>query len=149
MAIRRHSKDSKCVADSLRTSAWAALEAERYSEAPEQLREAVGKAQGVDDSRGVSEALDLFALICARRRISATVVELAAAAENIRGSYGYAIPPPLKAETANLLVSAKEQLGELEYSRAWDRGSILSQADAIDAALDSATPGAAATKKVG
>jgi predicted ATPase len=149
LAIRRHSKDSKCVADSLRTSAWAALEAERYPEALEQLQEAVGKAQGVDDLRGISEALDLFALMGARRGISPTVVELAAAAENIRGSYGYAIPPVLKAERANALVKAKEHLGELEYSRAWDRGSMLSQADAIDAALESATPSAAASKNVG
>ena len=90
LAILSKSKDSKCVADSLRTSAWAALEADRYPEALGQLQEAMAKARGVDDSRGVSESLDLFALVAEKRDASANVVELAAAAEHIRGSYGYA-----------------------------------------------------------
>jgi predicted ATPase len=149
LAIRRNANDSKCVADSLRTAAWVSLEAKRYPEALEQLQEAIGKAQGVDDSRGVSEALDLYALVSARRGTSVTAVELAAAAEQIRGSYGYAIPPALIEERKSALVKAKEDLGELEYSRAWDRGSMLSLADAVKAALEFATASATAAKNVG
>ena len=138
MDIRRKLVDSKCVADSLRTSAWASLEAGRHQDALDQLKEAIGLARGVDDSRGVSEALDLFALVSARRERVANLVVLAAAAEHIRGSYGYALPPALIAEREAALAKAKELLGETEYSRAWDRGAMLTIPDAIGEAVQSA-----------
>jgi tetratricopeptide (TPR) repeat protein len=138
LAIRRKLLDGKCVADSLRTSAWAALEAGRDSAAMDQLKEAIGLARGVDDSRGVSEALDLFALTVARPEPTVNLVVLAAAAEHIRGPYGYALPPALIAERTKALARAKELLGEMEYGRAWDRGTRLTIPDAINEAVQTA-----------
>ena len=138
LAIRRKLLDSKCVADSLRTSAWAALEAGRDSAAMDQLKEAIGLARGVDDSRGVSEALDLIALTVAMQERPVNLVVLAAAAEHIRGPYGYALPPALIAERTRALARAKELLGEMEYSRAYDRGKALAIPDAIVEAVQAA-----------
>src|SRR5450432_1129296 len=52
--IRRKLVDNKCVADSLRTLAWAALEEGHYQDALDQLKEGIVLARGGDDSRGVS-----------------------------------------------------------------------------------------------
>ncbi len=133
--IRRNLVDNKCVADSLRTLAWAALEAGDFQGALGQLKEGIALARGVDDSRGVSEALELFALISARQENNVRLVVLAAAAGNIRGPYGYALPPALIAERESALIHAKERLGEQEYSRAWAWGAALKMPEAIEQAL--------------
>jgi predicted ATPase len=137
--IRRKLEDGKCVADSLRTLAWAALEAGNYEGAVDQLKEGIGLARDVDDSRGVSEALELFALISAKQENQVRLVVLAAAAENIRGPYGYALPPSLIAERDSALTHAKERLGTQEYSRAWALGGTLDMAKAIEEALQTTT----------
>jgi predicted ATPase len=133
--IRRKLADNDGVAESLRALAWAALEAGDYQGALGQLKEGIALARGVGDSGGVSDFLELFALISGRQENNVRLVVLTAAAENIRGPYGYALPPALIAERESALTHAKERLGEQEYSRAWARGAALKMPEAIEEAL--------------
>ena len=135
LEIRRKLVDNKCSADSLRTLGWAAVQAGDYESATNRLKEAMMLARGVDDTRGISEALELLALMNANLGNDANAVFLVSAAAKIRGAYGYALPPALVAQREAALERAKTTMGGEAYHAEWNRAAALDLPDVISEAL--------------
>jgi predicted ATPase len=135
LEIRRKLADNKCAADSLRTLGWAAIEGDDLKAGAVHLEEAIRLARGVDDARGVSEALELAALISAKQGNDAKTVRLVSAAAKIRGAYGYALPPALVAQRQAALEHAKTTIGQEAYEAEWNRAAALPLPDIISEAL--------------
>ena len=141
LRIRREVGDQKGEGDIRRTLGWLEVEAGNITAAREHLVASLNRALELRDSRGISEALAIAALWCARQTRYEQAVRLYAASEQLARGLTFAKPAVLVRRFDDALALAKAALGDQAFKRTWLRGTLLTDKQAVAAATSEEAAG--------
>jgi predicted ATPase len=116
-----------------------ALARGRHETALAQLAESVARWRELGRSEGVSDALAGLGLVLVSRLgdgDAARAVRFLAASERLREDIGAAPDRALRAQRDAALETARTELGDEEFARAWEEGHAQAEAVADEAAAD-------------
>jgi predicted ATPase len=134
LRIRRDVGDQKGEGDIRRILGWLEIEAGQMTAAREHLVTSLHRALELKDSRGISEALAVMALWCARQRRDELAVRLYATSAQLARGLTFAKPAALLRRLDEGLAAAKGTLTEQVVKRVWLSGTLLTDAQAVAAA---------------
>lgn len=123
---------------SVALTTYAGLEAQRgdLDAAHRAFAEALTIRRDLDDKQGIAEALEGLAGIDVAQGRPDRAANLLGAAESLRESLGFPVPPDQKTDYDRHLDAARSALSTEEFARRWDEGRSLSRRQAIEFALD-------------
>lgn len=142
LRIRREVGDQKGEGDARRILGWLEVEAGNNAAAREHLAASLNRALELRDTRGISEALAIAALWCARGTRYEQAVRMYAASDQLARGLTFAKPAALVRRRDEVLALAKAALGEQVFKRVWLSGTLLTDQQAVAAATsEEAAPG--------
>ncbi len=134
LRIRRDVGDQKGEGDIRRILGWLESDSGNMMAAREHLLASLNRALELKDSRGISEALGIMALCCARQQRYEQAVRLYAASDQLARGLTFAKPAVLMRRGDEALATAKATLSEQAFKRAWLSGTLLTDQQAVAAA---------------
>ena len=123
--------------------AWAswnlgglALQRGDVAEAASLYAEGLLLYQTSQDRRGIAQSLEGLAKVAAHRGAMVATVQLLAAAEGLRRTFGVRLTDAERADYAQVVTSAEVRIGTRERLRLWSAGQGLSTEEAVKTALE-------------
>jgi non-specific serine/threonine protein kinase len=136
LRIRRDVGDQKGEGDIRRILGWLEIEAREATTAREHVVASLNRALELKDSRGVSEALAVMALWCTWQHRYDLAVRLFAASTQLARGLTFAKPAALLRRLDEGLAEAKRTLTEQTFKRVWLAGTLMTDAQAVAAAVE-------------
>jgi len=115
---------------------YVALAEGDYPKAEALLKESLALHQEIGNKQGISECLTGFGALAGAQGDPTRAARLFGASEALRSAIGAYMWPAEQIEWERHVESARAQLGEVEWDRAWQQGLAMSLETAVAYALD-------------
>jgi predicted ATPase/DNA-binding CsgD family transcriptional regulator len=132
--------DRRDWANGLDSLARIVLERGKYAEARQYHSECLALAQELGDRVDTADALDGLARVAIAEGAPERALTIAGAAHTLRDRIGYETPKPWRPGLQKSIDTARAQLTPQAASAAWDRGTRLSEQQAVLVALHQELP---------
>lgn len=132
--------DRRDWANGLDSLARIVLERGKYAEARQYHSECLALAQELGDRVDTADALDGLARVAVAEGAPERALTIAGAAHTLRDRIGYETPKPWRPRLQKSIDAARAQLTPQAAGAAWDRGTRLSEQQAVLVALHQELP---------
>jgi hypothetical protein len=136
LELRRQLGNKWGVGVSLGTLGWVAIHEGDWTRATARLGESLEVRQEIGDKGGSAWCLERLAEIALAQKQAAKAVRIFGAAAALRESIGSVIDPVDRSEYEDRLDSLRAELGDEEFTTAWEGGRALSLEQAVEYALN-------------